>query len=743
MTSRLGFMRRHPRMSLSGIQRWIPALVRLSLTMLSVSRSIAGMTAIMLAVTPVHAIDLHLSKEDGGQSGSLFDFAASARALGMGRAHTAVADDASASYWNPAGLSQLEQNNIVALYSILQEDTGYGAFNLAMPTVDYGTFGMGLVSLRSSGFEKRRAGDGVLLGTYDQTDTGVTLSHGVRLAQKWSVGTSLKVANQKIDSFNSTGYGADAGFMWHWHPRLQAGLTAQNLWAPRLKLKSETETYARTYRAGLKIQPSAPMIIAADLVQTENKSLKVLLGTEWKVGSSLALRGGLNDTELTAGIGLKFDDWGLDYSFGYQQSLGGVDSLGSTHRLGFNLLFGQKVADSGLSLRWQRKGKLVLQLLRREMGHATRPTSEEVASLSAAVQDVVTHQGFVKAQDLYTAQGYVAYLKGQFERSVQSLSEALALAPHDEELIANLAKAKKFMTEAQTQNLIVQEMKTMKEFYRKGDYVSAEASCQKVLNIVPDHVEAAAYLEDVRRRINEPIARELKIAVTKLERHEYLDAIKHLQIVKTLDSRNEEAGQMMSTAIAALERESQMQAKSKRPRPIEVPSVFEVTADPNKSRQLYSQGLMLYSRGKLKEASLMWERAVKMDRDNQLARSAHARVQAELQESGNAIPIPEPAAAPGIKQEENPSSSLNKGNRQSQVPFHRKTKALDEQAMLVGSPAEPPATRFYTVREGDTLGKIADKIYGDASQWKKIYLANRHLFKSKKGVEINQKITLP
>ena len=41
-------------------------------------------------------------------------------------------------------------------------------------------------------------------------------------------------------------------------------------------------------------------------------------------------------------------------------------------------------------------------------------------------------------------------------------------------------------------------------------------------------------------------------------------------------------------------------------------------------------------------------------------------------------------------------------------------------------PAEKPVTR-YTVKSGDSLSKIAKRFYGDASQWNRIYEANRDL----------------
>lgn len=51
--------------------------------------------------------------------------------------------------------------------------------------------------------------------------------------------------------------------------------------------------------------------------------------------------------------------------------------------------------------------------------------------------------------------------------------------------------------------------------------------------------------------------------------------------------------------------------------------------------------------------------------------------------------------------------------------------------------------QVYQVRPGDTLGKIAQRAYGDAREWKKIYAANRHLLDEAKSLEVGQKIVLP
>lgn len=51
--------------------------------------------------------------------------------------------------------------------------------------------------------------------------------------------------------------------------------------------------------------------------------------------------------------------------------------------------------------------------------------------------------------------------------------------------------------------------------------------------------------------------------------------------------------------------------------------------------------------------------------------------------------------------------------------------------------------KSYTVKAGDTLSKIAEREYGDASQWKKIYEANRDAIKNPDLIHPGQTFTLP
>ena len=58
-------------------------------------------------------------------------------------------------------------------------------------------------------------------------------------------------------------------------------------------------------------------------------------------------------------------------------------------------------------------------------------------------------------------------------------------------------------------------------------------------------------------------------------------------------------------------------------------------------------------------------------------------------------------------------------------------------------PAAAPAARTYTVKAGDSLSKIAQREYGEASQWKKIYEANRDTIKNPDLIHPGQTLKLP
>jgi nucleoid-associated protein YgaU len=53
------------------------------------------------------------------------------------------------------------------------------------------------------------------------------------------------------------------------------------------------------------------------------------------------------------------------------------------------------------------------------------------------------------------------------------------------------------------------------------------------------------------------------------------------------------------------------------------------------------------------------------------------------------------------------------------------------------------AEQTYTVKKGDSLSKIAKRVYGDAQQWRKIHEANRDIIENPDLIHPGQVLKLP
>lgn len=299
-----------------------------------------------------YALDLGFAKEDGGRPGAFLQYGAGARSLGMGKTFVGISDDASAVYWNPAGLAQLKNSEISLLHASLYENSGYDFLSFGVPfNARKSAFGIALVNLSSTGFQLKNELN------VDQGEGGVNEAAGMMsLAHSWAflgdsrihIGSTVKMVRQNIDTKSASGFGLDAGFLWGpgspsgiLEP-LSIGLSVQNLVAPKLKLVNEEDKFPLSATLGIAYRlASGKCIVAVDVNKTQNRNVKPHFGTEIRPIKSLALRAGIDETEISAGFGFNWQNYSLDYAFAYHDALKGVADLGASHRFGLSIKFGK------------------------------------------------------------------------------------------------------------------------------------------------------------------------------------------------------------------------------------------------------------------------------------------------------------------------------------------------------------------------------------------------------------------
>src|SRR5438445_6968526 len=77
-----------------------------------------------------------------------------ARAVGMGGAFVAVADDASSLYWNPAGIARLSQSEAIFHHANWIADMNFNFGGVAVPIEGLGTVGISFTSLTMDEMER-------------------------------------------------------------------------------------------------------------------------------------------------------------------------------------------------------------------------------------------------------------------------------------------------------------------------------------------------------------------------------------------------------------------------------------------------------------------------------------------------------------------------------------------------------------------------------------------------------------
>ena len=297
-----------------------------------------------------------------------------ARALAMGGAYVAIANDATANYWNPAGLCFMEGPEVsVSHVTMFDELANYDAVTFAAPLGQGVGLGLSYIRLGVDGIPRygdlqgtsaERTGqahpewrsDGQTDGSFSDTEQAYIFSFGKRfdfdlvmgggltpiiLPVEFSLGASGKYISQSLDDRTGSGQGFDLGTLLRLNLSsqqegpsmrlLSLGFQIQNLGT---KLTWDTEgnyqdDVTRNLRFGLGLTQgiaslSSAVTLTAELDDQYGQELHY--GGEYVFRDMVFLRGGADVDDFTAGAGLRVYLFQLDYAFvGYE--------LGNTHRL--------------------------------------------------------------------------------------------------------------------------------------------------------------------------------------------------------------------------------------------------------------------------------------------------------------------------------------------------------------------------------------------------------------------------
>lgn len=289
----------------------------------------------------------------GEGAGAFLRLGLGARSRGMGGAYTAIADNSSAAYYNPAGLAFLENREVNLTYSLMSFDRIFNSAGFSRPLPPSAGFSIGILQ---SGFAESdaRSSGGDVIGKIDDAKYAVMMGFAVRLSERVAIGITPKWLYSKVYDVSASSVGLDIGTMVRLQNNLTAGVALKEI-GQKFKYtrdprgegdETTTDRLPLTLRVGIAYRHDwggttfRNVLIAADLESVEGQSGRFHFGLESKLLDAFSLRVGLDDRDFTAGFSIPFKvhDYRLhvDYAF-IHDSREGVQT--GSHDVGINFQF--------------------------------------------------------------------------------------------------------------------------------------------------------------------------------------------------------------------------------------------------------------------------------------------------------------------------------------------------------------------------------------------------------------------
>ncbi|MDD5529936.1 MAG: hypothetical protein PHX21_07895 [bacterium] len=268
---------------------------------------------------------------EGGISAPI-EIGVGTRAQGMGGAFVGVADDASATYWNPAGLGKLEDGEARFMHWLPDElqNVSIEWFGLSYPFTLVNPQGIGISWLRK-GASLEQGRDTI---TTSMSENTYSFSYGFSLVKKLIVGVTANRFSINSNIGSSSGVGIDAGLLYVLNPYVKMGFIARNLSA-----NLGDENFLPTYRTGIAIGTQKFVIVTdvstKDRVNgKDNITFHYFGGLEIKIIPQFAVRIGYNDNNpINAGIGVNIKNVLIEYAYSNATTIKKTEGLTNSHRI--------------------------------------------------------------------------------------------------------------------------------------------------------------------------------------------------------------------------------------------------------------------------------------------------------------------------------------------------------------------------------------------------------------------------
>ncbi len=295
----------------------------------------------------------------GSTAAPFLNVAVGPRAIAMGGAFVATADDITSLYWNPAGAARMGNNSALFAHSRWFADINYNWAGVVFNLGGIGSFGLNLTYLDYGDMEvttlAEQDGTGEM---FTASDMALGLTYAYNLTDRFSIGGNVKYIKQTIWNSSASSVAIDLGVLFQsdiYGLRIGASITnfgsdmqmdGKDLYVQHdidpnnfgnndqilATLNTDSYPLPLTFRVGLAMDlldlDDHRFTIGMDALHPNDNDESLNIGAEYVFQNLIALRGGykslfLDNSEegLTLGVGLMYDfapGLGIFLDYAYQ-----------------------------------------------------------------------------------------------------------------------------------------------------------------------------------------------------------------------------------------------------------------------------------------------------------------------------------------------------------------------------------------------------------------------------------------
>lgn len=251
----------------------------------------------------------------GTIGGQVLKIGIGARAVAMGSSFVSVADDATAVYWNPAGIARIQKGVLSLNHTTWLADIGYAQATYLFHTRFLpGTIGISARSLYMDAQQVRTVfrpqGDG---RSFDAGDMTLGVTYGRSLTDKFSAGIGANYLQSSLASYTGNAVVFDFGTLYNTGYRsLRIGMSIQNIGSDMTFIDDPVKM-PTVFRVGMSMNlyesGNQMVLMAGDFSHPPDNSERASWGMEYGFKEFFFLRSGYqfnSDLEtFSAGLGFK------------------------------------------------------------------------------------------------------------------------------------------------------------------------------------------------------------------------------------------------------------------------------------------------------------------------------------------------------------------------------------------------------------------------------------------------------